>query len=946
MAAGPPIGGEAARVLISYVRGDSDRQCARLRDRLAKHLGDEAVFIDVADLAPESWREFVAQAVVAADVVLLVIGRRFLEVAGPDGRPAAFDETRVPAVELRSALEGGVPVIPVLVEDARVPDVAEVPPWLTPVLERQSAELGDATFDKDVEGLLATIEHVVAEGAFRARESAAAPESAAPVEKTPTPQPPPAEPEPSLYERLSPSSRQALGQAEGIRTARGRPEVHMEDLLLGLHQKNPGPTRNALADAGIDDRALRDVILDSVEAEMPETWTPVELTALPPVSSHVRRALDGADRSARDDGSRSVRSRHLLAGALSVEDCDVVAALRERGVRPFAPSWYLPSPKIATDRWTDQDQLGYDVYADALTRFLHHPETTSPLTIAVKGPWGAGKTSLMRMVRSRIDPDPESRFSTIVGGEDGEHRLDRLTNRDVLKDRWERPTSPGRQPEAGTFQIGPPPDPPQGWRPTVWFNPWTRQAAELPWAGLAHEIVKQVVDRVEPAARERFWLSVRADELSLHPPPSTSQRLRRELAREVRPAAAGALAALLAAGLFLLLSRTLPDTAKFIGELLAGGATLTATGAAVVAFKWGRSFLRDQASTSDRDVAQLVQIPDYGAPQGPLQLLHRDLMRVVELVATDARPLVVFVDDLDRCSATALNQVIEGINLFLTGDFGHCIFVMALEPDVVAAQMGQVYAQLELPDLTASERGWRFLDKVVTLPLSLPSLTTAQVRDYVSALLDVEAAIPAGEGLLDDAVAQRIRDEVSGTAFDFAGIRAATVRAVESVGIEGMSELPLPHEFEVVAQEAVADRFRDDAPEIREIVQRYAHLLAFNPRAIKRFLNVLRFYSFVSVGLTLRSLSAPDLQQAGKIGILAVRWPHLLTRLVRPADGHGSSLALLESEATSDGSVDWVDVLTRAGFTPEQAKDTNVAVELPQFLRDPPQIAAVAATLL
>ncbi|MFC7643536.1 P-loop NTPase fold protein [Streptosporangium lutulentum] len=41
------------------------------------------------------------------------------------------------------------------------------------------------------------------------------------------------------------------------------------------------------------------------------------------------------------------------------------------------------------------------------------------------------------------------------------------------------------------------------------------------------------------------------------------------------------------------------------------------------------------------------------------------MRQVLDLVATEERPLVVFVDDLDRCSPGTVAQVIEAINLFL-----------------------------------------------------------------------------------------------------------------------------------------------------------------------------------------------------------------------------------------------------------------------------------------
>ena len=80
-------------------------------------------------------------------------------------------------------------------------------------------------------------------------------------------------------------------------------------------------------------------------------------------------------------------------------------ALRER-VRLWilVNRQYQPEPRIARDYWTTEDKLGYAPYADAVAAFIRHRATLPPLTIGIKAPWGAGKTSLMRMVQNRLDP--------------------------------------------------------------------------------------------------------------------------------------------------------------------------------------------------------------------------------------------------------------------------------------------------------------------------------------------------------------------------------------------------------------------------------------------------------------------------------------------------------------------------------------------------------------
>ncbi len=45
-----------------------------------------------------------------------------------------------------------------------------------------------------------------------------------------------------------------------------------------------------------------------------------------------------------------------------------------------------------------QDRLGFSELAQSISKFLRHAFTTAPLTLSVNGPWGKGKSSLMKMV--------------------------------------------------------------------------------------------------------------------------------------------------------------------------------------------------------------------------------------------------------------------------------------------------------------------------------------------------------------------------------------------------------------------------------------------------------------------------------------------------------------------------------------------------------------------
>jgi KAP family P-loop domain len=78
------------------------------------------------------------------------------------------------------------------------------------------------------------------------------------------------------------------------------------------------------------------------------------------------------------------------------------AAPPSRSQPRYEPVRYEQQP-IGSDRYTILDTIGYGPYATAIAQGIQHHLTKPPLTIGIKAPWGAGKTSLMRMIQRRLE---------------------------------------------------------------------------------------------------------------------------------------------------------------------------------------------------------------------------------------------------------------------------------------------------------------------------------------------------------------------------------------------------------------------------------------------------------------------------------------------------------------------------------------------------------------
>jgi hypothetical protein len=67
------------------------------------------------------------------------------------------------------------------------------------------------------------------------------------------------------------------------------------------------------------------------------------------------------------------------------------------------PLEYRPDDKEKDkEKDKDNDPLGFGAYADALAMLMDQKDTSTPLTPAINGPWGSGKTSLAKMAEARL----------------------------------------------------------------------------------------------------------------------------------------------------------------------------------------------------------------------------------------------------------------------------------------------------------------------------------------------------------------------------------------------------------------------------------------------------------------------------------------------------------------------------------------------------------------
>jgi len=708
--------------------------------------------------------------------------------------------------------------------------------------------------------------------------------------------------------------------------------------------------------------------------------------------------------------------REFADERLRQEDGEDVERLRSN-IRLWRAERYgvLPRTRITRDFWTTDDLLGYRAFADAIAAFIRHRDTRPPLTIGVKGPWGSGKTSLMRMVQEQLDPrDLLGNKQSIELTKDSRKRLrsrwrrhpqpdDRLTMQELLSQTSRTPEPPAAQTLDQTplrAQVADGSRRAVEWRPTVWFNPWVYQSEEQVWAGLAGEIIDQVASRLALGDRERFWLRLNLSRLDREAMRQSIYRLL--LTRLIPPLLGGILVVAVAiptvalhavasgylfieGGSLLFVLAALTQIVRFLRQS-ASGAFGRVLHEPVI-----RAIPKEMAGTA----ATALRNPGYQAKAGFLHLVQTDIRRVINLVATPERPLIVFIDDLDRCSPSTVTQVIEAISLFLAGEFPDCIFLIAMEPDLLAAHVQVAYQGLvsalrqRYGNSDWSTLGWRFLDKIVQLPLSLPPIDADKyVNSYISNLLEIpvnEAAnstlagalvdmihgnVPTAEARespdesqakpsplgqanvasskssadeqatsapsLDTALVDRLEREIRlrHPSLDELANVATTVQS-ELIGESGVAL----QEEAIAAVDRVFDDLYSDASAWTAIRSAVPSLGTPNPREIKRYLNLFRFYMFITKRRQfLEGIVPPSDEQIAKLAALVIRWPHLLSLLV--TDWHGETALERLEAAAHECLEDWHSVLREVGILEVEHDELRI------FLRTGAPIARVSSLLI
>jgi hypothetical protein len=300
----------------------------------------------------------------------------------------------------------------------------------------------------------------------------------------------------------------------------------------------------------------------------------------------------------------------------------------------------------------------------------------------------------------------------------------------------------------------------------------------------------------------------------------------------------------------------------------------------------------------------------------PLQRMREHFLRLTQRLN---RPIIVIVDDLDRCNAKFVTELVRGMQTILASP--RVVYMLLGDRDWIEQAFAEVNKEMKAIDVGAEHSfGGRFVEKAIQLSMVLPAMTGEVREGYVEFLLtgkhrmakpeaasntpasgtpefDLDSVLknarvivtPADQGSVDE-IDKQVRDALSKTSFKDRESAAqqvfASLKTADSLKLGGISDRirrSFGRELDFLA---VGDKQAE--VETRHLLLALAPALPPNPRQIKRILNTLTLNQQVMTKIYPEyRAGSTQWQQLARWVVMAVEWPmswFTLTRHPQLAD--------------------------------------------------------------
>ncbi|MFK7744194.1 MAG: toll/interleukin-1 receptor domain-containing protein [Roseobacter sp.] len=152
----------SGNIFVSYRRDDCRHAAGRLVDHLEREFGTEKLFLDVDSIELGlDFTKVLEQQVAQCDVMLVLMGRDWISIAGPEGHRRLDDPNDFVRIEIEAALKRDIRVIPVLVDGAELPQAKDLPVSISQLSRRQATRISHESFTSDAVTLTEALAEIV-----------------------------------------------------------------------------------------------------------------------------------------------------------------------------------------------------------------------------------------------------------------------------------------------------------------------------------------------------------------------------------------------------------------------------------------------------------------------------------------------------------------------------------------------------------------------------------------------------------------------------------------------------------------------------------------------------------------------------------------------------------------------------------------------------------------
>jgi hypothetical protein len=154
----------ANAIFINYRRSLAFKDAKLLQRALQRSLGVKRVFLDTVGVeGGDHWLHTIERQVAASAAMVAIIGEGWVDALNEKGERRIDDPNDFVRFEIGRALARGIPVLPVLIDGANMPALAQLPQTLAPITFLQAMPLRMETFDDDAERIARRLRFLVAQ---------------------------------------------------------------------------------------------------------------------------------------------------------------------------------------------------------------------------------------------------------------------------------------------------------------------------------------------------------------------------------------------------------------------------------------------------------------------------------------------------------------------------------------------------------------------------------------------------------------------------------------------------------------------------------------------------------------------------------------------------------------------------------------------------------------